>query len=353
MIYRALFRSVISRLDPEVCHEAAIWAMEALARVPGVPATVAAVYARRIATPAGAAARPVSPALAAAFPRPIPSVLGVAAGLDKDARAVRMLAALGFGFVEVGTVTPRPQPGNAKPRLWRLLDEEGIRNQMGFNNAGAEVMALRLKNLRATAAGRRLVIGVNIGKNKTTSPQDAAADYATCARLLARWADYLVINVSSPNTPGLRDLQSVAQLEPIVAATLEAAHAGAGRAIPVLVKIAPDLADDDIAAIADLVRRVGLAGVVATNTTNQHDLGAGGVSGPRLTKRARTVVRDLRDRLGPGYLIIGCGGVRDADTAAALLDAGADLVQELTSFIYAGPAQPAAIAWAAAPSARA
>ncbi|MBD3688855.1 quinone-dependent dihydroorotate dehydrogenase [Nanchangia anserum] len=344
MIYRVAFDAVISKLDPEQCHEAAIAAMDIAGRIPGVPRLVRGFYGRGIATQRGAEAVAHSPALARHFARPVPSALGVAAGLDKDARAVSILSALGFGFVEVGTVTPKPQPGNERPRLWRLLDERGIRNQMGFNNDGAEAMRERLRKLRSTPAGRRLIIGVNIGKNKTTPAANAVADYVTCARTLARYADYLVVNVSSPNTPGLRDLQAVDQLRPILTATLEAAREAAGRCIPVLVKIAPDLADDDIAAVAALVREAGLAGVVATNTTIAHDFGSGGVSGPRLRQRALDVVAALRDRLGDDYVIIGCGGISDRESAQALMDAGADLVEELTAFIYAGPSQPAQIA---------
>lgn len=353
MIYRALFDSVISRLDPERCHDVAIAAMDGLGQVPGAPRLVSALFGRGIGAESGRAYRPSTPALARVFPRPIPSPLGVAAGLDKDARAVAILSALGFGFVEVGTVTPRPQPGNDQPRLWRLLEERGIRNRMGFNNDGAHAMERRLRKLRATASGRRLVIGVNIGKNKTTPAEQAASDYATCARLLAPWADYLVINVSSPNTPGLRDLQAVAQLGPIADATREAAYEAARREVPVLVKIAPDLSNADIDAVADLVIDHDLAGVVATNTTINHDLGTGGVSGPRLASRALEVVAALRARVGQDYLIIGCGGIEDAESAQAMLDAGADLVEELTAFIYAGPSQPGKISRELATSRRA
>ncbi|MDU0967693.1 MAG: quinone-dependent dihydroorotate dehydrogenase [Actinomycetaceae bacterium] len=343
MLYRVIFDHVIAKLDPEMCHEAAIAAMDVVGHIPGACPLIHAVFARDIASASGGRYVATSPALAKAFPRPIPAPLGVAAGLDKDARAVAALVALGFGFVEVGTVTPRPQPGNDKPRLWRLLDEKGVRNRMGFNNQGADAMERRLRALRSTPAGRRLVIGVNIGKNKTTPLEDAPADYEVCARKLARYADYIVINVSSPNTPGLRDLQSVSQLEPIARATLAAARQAAGRDIPVLVKIAPDLADEDVAAVADLVKDLGLAGIVATNTTNNHDLGEGGISGPRLARRALNVIAALRTRLGDDYVIIGSGGVSDSASARAMMDAGADLVEELTAFIYDGPAQPGII----------
>jgi dihydroorotate dehydrogenase len=279
--------------------------------------------------------------------RVVPAPFGLAGGFDKNARAVRGLSMLGFAFVEVGTVTPRPQPGNETPRMWRELDVRGVRNRMGFNNDGAAEMAERLRALRRSAAGRAAVVGVNIGKNKTTSAQDAAADYAACARLLAPYADYLVVNVSSPNTPGLRDLQTTAELRPILTAAREAADAAtdtAGvRRTPLLVKIAPDLADDDVDAVADLVLELGLDGVVAVNTTIGHDRGPGGLSGPMLLPRGLDVVARLRGRLGPDPVIIGVGGVTCADDVRAYLRAGADLTQAYTSFIYSGPLWPSKI----------
>lgn len=267
--------------------------------------------------------------------------LGVAAGLDKDAQAVKGLYLAGFGHVEVGTVTPKPQPGNEQPRAWRELDVRGLRNQMGFNNQGADAVARRLARLRSSRVGRRAVVAVNIGKNKTTSPEDAPLDYAYCARVLAPYADFLVVNVSSPNTPGLRDLQSVDALRPI----LEHARAGAdeaspARAVPLLVKIAPDLADADIDAIADLASDMKLDGIVATNTTIAHDRGPGGLSGPPLLDRSLAVIRRLRARVGGGMCLIGVGGVTTADDARAMLDAGATLVQVYTALVYEGPFLP-------------
>jgi dihydroorotate dehydrogenase len=245
---------------------------------------------------------------------------------------------LGFGFVEIGTVTAHPQPGNEKPRMWRELDVRGVRNRMGFNNEGAAAAADRLRELRRTAAGRAIVVGANIGKTKVTPPEDAAADYATSARLLAPWADYLVVNVSSPNTPGLRDLQATESLRPILQAVRAAADeanatvfTGGGRRVPLLVKIAPDLAGEDIDAVADL------DGVVAVNTTIGHDRGPGGLSGPPLLGRGLEVVARLRERLGTGPVIIGVGGITRADDVRAYLRAGADLTQGYTSFVYEGP----------------
>ena len=269
------------------------------------------------------------------------SPVGVAAGLDKDAQAVKGLMAAGFGHVEVGTVTPRPQPGNDLPRAWRELDVRGLRNRMGFNNEGADAAARRLATLRSSRRGKKAAIGVNIGKNKVTTPQDAALDYAYCARVLAPYADFLVVNVSSPNTPGLRDLQSVEALRPI----LEHARAGADEGspshrVPLLVKIAPDLADGDIDAVADLAVELGLDGIVATNTTINHDRGPGGLSGPPLRERATAVVSRLRARVGPQMCLIGVGGITTAEDVRAMLDAGATIVQVYTALVYEGPFLP-------------
>jgi dihydroorotate dehydrogenase len=272
----------------------------------------------------------------------LPSPLGLAAGFDKDAAHVDALAALGFGFVEVGTVTARPQPGNPRPRMFRLPADRALVNRMGFNNAGAQAAAARL----ARARDPGVVVGVNIGKTKDAD--DPVADYRASAAALAAHADYLVINVSSPNTPGLRDLQAVTELEPIVAAVRE----GMGeRAVPLLVKIAPDLADADVDAVADLALRVGLDGLVATNTTIGRDglrtpaatvqgLGAGGLSGAPLAERSLAVLRRLRARVGPELTIISVGGVQDAGDAWARLQAGATLVQAYTAFVYGGPLWP-------------
>ncbi|WP_298456923.1 quinone-dependent dihydroorotate dehydrogenase [uncultured Cellulomonas sp.] len=328
-MYRLLFDLVLRRLDPERAHERAFTAMRTAAAAPGVPA----LARRLLAPPAGARVQ--------VFGRELPGPFGLAAGFDKDARGVRALTALGFAFVEVGTITARAQPGNERPRLWREVDQRAVRNRMGFNNAGAPAAAERLRALRATPAGRRLVVGVNIGKTRSTPAEAAPGDYATSARLLAPYADYLVVNVSSPNTPGLRDLQSVAALRPILVAVRSAADeatAGRGRPpVPLLVKIAPDLSDDDVDAVADLARELGLAGVVAVNTTIGHALGPGGLSGPPLLGRGLQVVGRLRRRLGADAVVIGVGGITTADDARAYLHAGATLVQGYTGFVYGGP----------------
>ncbi|ANC29949.1 quinone-dependent dihydroorotate dehydrogenase [Isoptericola dokdonensis] len=339
--YSLLFDAVFKGMDPERAHELAFRAIEVAGKVPVVRDVVQGALAPYLGRGVG------GPGSVEVLGRTVPAPFGLAGGFDKNARAVRGLTMLGFGFVEVGTVTPRPQPGNEAPRMWRELDLRGVRNRMGFNNDGAAEMAERLRALRRTAAGRAAVVGVNIGKNKTTSAADAAADYAACARLLAPHADYLVVNVSSPNTPGLRDLQTTAELRPILAAAREAADAATAaagvRRTPLLVKIAPDLADADVDAVADLALDLGLDGVVAVNTTIGHDRGPGGLSGPMLLPRGLEVVARLRERLGPDPVVIGVGGVRAADDVRAYLRAGADLVQGYTSFVYEGPMWPSRI----------
>jgi dihydroorotate dehydrogenase len=276
----------------------------------------------------------------------LPSPLGLAAGFDKEAAHVDALSALGFGFVEIGTITAQPQPGNPRPRMFRLPADAALVNRMGFNNAGAVAAAARL----ARARDPGVVVGVNIGKTKVA--EDAAADYRATAALLAPHADYLVVNVSSPNTPGLRDLQAVEQLEPLIAAVRAGAAEAGAPGVPLLVKIAPDLADDDVDAVADLALRAGLDGIVATNTTISRDglrsapaavaaAGGGGLSGAPLAERSLAVLRRLRARVGSDMVLISVGGVGDGVEAAARLAAGATLVQAYTAFVYGGPLWPA------------
>jgi dihydroorotate dehydrogenase len=328
-VYGLLFRLVLARTDPEHAHHLAFRAIRVASRVP----VLRGLLRSALAVPPSGAVRVLG--------RTFPSPFGLAAGFDKNAVGVPGLTMLGFGFVEVGTVTAWPQPGNDAPRLWRIVEQQALRNRMGFNNEGAVAVARRLRALRSTAAGRALVVGVNIGKTKVTPPEDAADDYATSAGHLAPYADYLVVNVSSPNTPGLRDLQSVDALRPILQAARTAADEAAAAVprprVPLLVKIAPDLADADVDAVADLVAELGLDGVVAVNTTIAHDLGEGGVSGPPLLDRGLAVVARLRERLGAGPVVIGVGGISTAADARAYLAAGADLVQGYTGFIYQGP----------------
>ena len=367
MAYDALFSTVFARMDPEVAHEQAFRAIRVGGRlaapftsVPSAPRTVMGVE--------------------------FPHAFGLAAGFDKNARAVPGLLDLGFGHVEVGTVTARAQPGNPRPRLFRLVDDEAIVNRMGFNNDGAAVVASRLHRLRRTRAGADAVIGVNIGKTKVVPADEAVADYVESARLLAPYASYLVVNVSSPNTPGLRDLQAVDSLRPILEAVREVTERGtpgggagpwaangpgggaprrgsgttgpwaANGRVPLVVKIAPDLADADVDAVADLALELGLDGISATNTTiarpeslrtarsTVEAAGAGGLSGPVLADRSTEVLRRLRGRVGDRLALVGVGGVTTPQDVRDRLDAGADLVQAYTGFVYGGPLWPARLA---------
>nr|WP_300338842.1 quinone-dependent dihydroorotate dehydrogenase [Actinomyces sp.] len=337
MLYDLLYKTVLTRIDPELIHDVCVKGVAVTGRLPFVRDVVRQAWGRRPAIPVPSAGQ------GGPFARPVPGVLGLAAGMDKEGEAVEGMDALGFGFVEVGTFTAQAQPGNDRPRMWRYPATRAVRNKMGFNNSGADEAARRLRELRSTVRGRSIVVGANIGKTKVVPLEDAVEDYRYSAAAVARWADYLVVNVSSPNTPGLRDLQNVESLRPILQAVREAGDAAAHRHVPLLVKIAPDLADADIDAVADLVTDMGLDGVVATNTTIDHDLGEGGLSGAPLLPRSLEVVRRLRARLGEGPTIIGVGGISSIMDAELMLDAGADLLQAYTAFIYNGPAWPGRI----------
>jgi dihydroorotate dehydrogenase len=344
-VYRAIYAVLLRRVPAEAAHRAGFWLIRAAAAVPGV-----ALALRRVLAPRDPAL-PVR-ALGLDFPGP----LGLAAGFDKDGEGVIGLAALGFGFVEVGTVTARPQPGNPKPRMFRFPAERALVNRMGFNNHGAAALAARLRALRGHRGyrgnrGYRPIVGVNIGKTKVVPEEEAIADYVTSARLVADVADYVVVNVSSPNTPGLRDLQSVDKLRPLLAAVRSALdQASPRRRVPLLVKIAPDLADADIDAVADLALDLGLDGIIATNTTISRDglrdtaavadAGPGGLSGAPLKARALSVLRRLHARAGDRLVLIAAGGIETADDARDRLAAGATLLQAYTAFIYEGPCWP-------------
>jgi dihydroorotate dehydrogenase len=339
-LYRLFFRVVLRRVPAETAHGAGFWLIRVLAGAPGV----AGLLRWRLG--------PRDPALRVrALGLEFPGPLGLAAGFDKDARATTGLGALGFGFVEVGTVTAQAQPGNPRPRLFRLPTDRALVNRMGFNNEGAAAAAARLRRPRGPRTG--LVVGVNIGKTRAVPEAEAAADYAVSARAVADVADYVVVNVSSPNTPGLRDLQAADRLRPVLAAVRSALDACAGerRRVPLLVKIAPDLAEQDIDAVADLAIELGLDGIIATNTTVSRDglaspaaevtaAGAGGVSGPPLRGPALAVLRRLRERTGGRLLLIAAGGIETPDDAWERLASGATLVQAYTGFIYEGPLWP-------------
>jgi len=288
-----------------------------------------------------------------AFSKPVPelhvqalglhfdSPFGMAAGFDKDVTMVSGLYALGFGHVEVGTLTAHAQPGNPKPRLFRLIPDRALINRMGFNNGGAQAAVPRLQKLRTLK--HRPVIGVNIGKSRITEVENATADYLISTKLLAPLADYLVVNVSSPNTPGLRGLQEITQLKPLLKAVKEEA----GNT-PLLVKIAPDLSSDEIAEIAKLAVSLKLDGIIATNTTISREglvsdsakvesIGAGGLSGAPLAQRSLEVLKQIRSIVPADMCIISVGGIETAEQVQERLDAGATLVQGYSAFVYNGP----------------
>jgi dihydroorotate dehydrogenase len=333
-VYRLLYWLVLKRIDAERAHHIGFWLLRTAAAVPG-----GTWLLRRMCRVPG----PPVKALGLDFPCP----LGLAAGFDKNGLGVRSLAALGFGFVEVGTVTARPQPGNPRPRLFRFPASRALVNRMGFNNDGAVAVASRLRRL---GPGPRPVVGVNIGKSKAATEDEAVADYVFSARAVADVADYVVVNVSSPNTPGLRDLQAVSRLGPLLTAVRAALdEASPGRRIPLLVKIAPDLADEDVDAVADLALSLGLDGIIATNTTISRvglpppaaeSAGAGGMSGEPLKPRALDVLRRLHARTGDKLVLIAAGGISTPADARERLDAGATLIQAYTAFIYDGPFWP-------------
>jgi dihydroorotate dehydrogenase len=340
-MYRLLYRMVLRRVPAEAAHLAAFGLIRGVARVPG-----AAWLLRRWLGPRDPVLR--VRALGLEFPGP----LGLAAGFDKDARGTRGLAALGFGFVEVGTVTARAQPGNPRPRMFRLTADRALVNRMGFNNAGAAAAAARLGRSRGRRSRGGPVVGVNIGKSRAAPDEEAAADYAASARAVAAVAGYVVVNVSSPNTPGLRDLQAAERLRPVLTAVRAALDAASdGRRVPLLVKIAPDLADADVDAVADLALELGLDGIIAANTTVSRDglaspaaevaaAGAGGLSGPPLRARALEVLTRLHARAGDRLVLIAAGGIETPDDAWERLRAGATLVQAYTGFVYGGPLWP-------------
>jgi dihydroorotate dehydrogenase len=267
--------------------------------------------------------------------------VGLAAGFDKNAEYVEEMANLGFGFVEIGTVTPLPQAGNEKPRMFRLPSDEALINRMGFNNQGVEVAALRLKDAKRDG----LIIGGNIGKNKQTPNEDAVSDYIKCFDALFDVVDYFVVNVSSPNTPGLRALQEKEPLKNILN-TLQKRNLKNDLSKPILLKIAPDLTDDQLDDIIEIVVETKIAGVIATNTTISREnlnseeglkLETGGLSGRPLTKRSTEVIRYLSEKSGKAFPIIGVGGIHSSADAIEKLNAGASLVQLYTGFIYEGP----------------
>lgn len=328
-----LLRPLLFRLPPERAHHLTFNLLEWAAKVPGALALVGG-------------SKPSNKAAISVMGLDFPSPVGLAAGMDKDAKHVDALSALGFGFIEIGTLTPVAQPGNEQPRLFRLPTDRALINRMGFNNGGVQAAVARLRK-RKTG----IIVGGNIGKNKVTPNEQALDDYVKCFEALYPVVDYFVVNVSSPNTPGLRALQDKGPLLEILShlSALNTKRTSKdGTRKPILLKIAPDLTNDQLDDVVSVVKESGIAGVIATNTTISRDalttprseveaIGAGGVSGAPVRKRSTEVVSYLRERLPRPIVIIGVGGIDSAEAALEKLKAGADLVQVYTGLIYEGP----------------
>jgi len=335
----SIFRRLIFCFSAETAHRLTLGALEFFSLLPGVLWLL-----RRLFDVSDPRLR------LRALGLELSSPVGLAAGLDKDAEVFEAFGALGFGFVEIGTVTSLAQPGNPRPRLFRLPRDRALLNRMGFNNHGAAAAARKL------AGRRRTVVGANIGRSKVTPNDAAVADYVTSTELLAAHADYMVINVSSPNTPSLRELQAVEQLRPLISGVQQALRrASPERAVPLLLKMAPDLHDADIDAIADLALELELQGIIATNTTigraglttpkeEVEALGNGGLSGAPLRERSLQVLRRLRARVGSRLVLVAAGGIETAEDAWQRICAGATLVQVYSALIYEGPRLPSRIA---------
>ncbi len=326
----SLARPFLFGLDPETAHELT---MRSLARLQGTPLEWA--YRNSLVE---------DPIELAGLK--FPNRVGLAAGLDKNARCIDGLGAMGFGFVEVGTVTPKPQPGNPKPRMFRLPKADALINRLGFNNDGLEAFVANVKRSSFREKGR--ILGLNIGKNAVTPIEDATSDYLLCLDGVYPYADYVTINISSPNTSNLRSLQSDEALDGLLGAIAQRREALARRhkrRVPIFVKIAPDLDPAQVDVIAGALRRHGMDGVVATNTTTSreavkglpHAQEAGGLSGAPVLEASNRVIAQLRAALGKGFPIIGVGGVMSAEDAVSKIRAGADVVQIYTGLIYRGP----------------
>ncbi|GAB4025671.1 quinone-dependent dihydroorotate dehydrogenase [Spirosoma koreense] len=335
-MYKRIILPFLFRFDAETIHHTVSTILKIALAIPGISAICRKIYVledKRLA-------RTV---FGLTFPNPV----GMAAGFDKNGELISELSDLGFGFVEIGTVTPRPQPGNPTPRLFRLKTDLGLINRMGFNNKGVGPAAGRLRQFANNRGNRRVIVGGNIGKNKDTPNENALSDYLISFRELFDTVDYFVVNVSSPNTPGLRDLQEREPLTKLLSA-LQQENRQHPTTKPILLKIAPDLTNGQLDDIIAIVTETGIAGVIATNTTIRRDnlatdpqtvaqMGAGGVSGLPLRERATDVIRYLHQQSGGSFPIIGVGGIFSAEDAQEKLNAGASLVQVYTGFIYEGP----------------
>ena len=326
-MYKSVIRPIFFQFDPEKVHHFTFSMIKTMQAIPGVKSIIKSIYQVNDS-------RLEREVFGLKFKNPV----GLAAGLDKDAKIYNELDAFGFGFIEIGTITPKPQDGNPKKRLFRLKEDSGIINRMGFNNGGIDLAIERLKK------NKGVLIGGNIGKNKVTPNEEAVNDYKICFDALYDYVDYFVVNVSSPNTPNLRALQDKEPLTELLS-TLQAKNLQKPKAKPILLKIAPDLTNEQLLDIIDIVNETKIAGVIATNTTisreglqSENKVETGGLSGKPLAKRSTEVIRFLAEKSNKSFPIIGVGGIHSAEDALEKLDAGADLVQIYTGFIYEGPA---------------
>lgn len=338
-MYRELVYPLLRSLDPERAHDLAIRGLEVAQALPPGRAFLRALAGRV----------PASPLTVCGLR--FPNRLGVAAGFDKDVRVSHALGLLGFGHVEAGTLTPRPQPGNPKPRVFRLEEDRALINRMGFPNRGVRAAVRRLRRLKRDAP-RGMVLGVSLGKQKETPLEDAARDYIAVMNRIWPHADYLAVNISSPNTPGLRELQGGDYLADLCRRLVRHndrldRRLAIGRR-PLLVKIAPDMEPGELDNVLDIILEAGIDGIIATNTTLSREglrspraAEEGGLSGAPLARRSTDFIARIRHRAGPGFPIIGAGGIFTPEDALEKIEAGADLIQVYTSFVYGGPTQPA------------
>lgn len=330
-MYKTLIRPFLFLVDPEKIHHFVFNVLKLGGKIPGVKFLQRSLYS--LEDP-----RLEKKLFGITFKNPV----GLAAGFDKDARLIDEIACLGFGFIEIGTLTPKPQPGNDKPRLFRLLKDQALINRMGFNNKGVTAAVEQLKKRKS-----HVIVGGNIGKNKITPNENALEDYTLCFQALYDHVDYFVLNVSSPNTPGLRELQEKEPLRRLLSDIKRLSLAKA-RPKPVLLKIAPDLSTDQLNDVVEILKDTHTDGVIATNTTVSREglktdqatldqIANGGLSGKPLSARSTEVIRYLREKLGKSYPIIGVGGIMSPQDAIEKIEAGADLVQLYTGFVYEGP----------------
>jgi dihydroorotate dehydrogenase len=329
-MYKSLIRPILFRFDPEKIHHFTFSFLRFSNSIPGFSSLYKAMF--EVNDP-----RLEREVFGLKFKNPV----GLAAGMDKDAKLYKEMSNLGFGFIEIGTLTPKPQDGNPKKRAFRLREDSALINRMGFNNGGVQAAVERLK--KNPKGDGHVLIGGNIGKNKVTANEDAVNDYEICFDALYDYVDYFVVNVSSPNTPNLRELQDKEPLTKLLQ-TLQDKNAAKPKQKPILLKIAPDLTDDQLLDIIDIVKTTQIAGVIATNTTisreglqSENKIEVGGLSGKPLTKRSTEVIRFLSEKSNKAFPIIGVGGIHTPEDAIEKLEAGASLVQLYTGFIYEGP----------------